>query len=44
MPPPGLNGEVDASLSPDFIAVAGPDWGIVGYIPKRFCSRSRPPG
>jgi hypothetical protein len=36
VPPPGPNGEVDASLAPDFIAVAGPDGGIVGYIPKRF--------
>jgi hypothetical protein len=36
MPPPGPNGEVDASLAPDFIAVAGEDEGIVGYVPKRF--------
>jgi hypothetical protein len=36
MPPPGPNGDVDANLAPDFIAVAGPDGGIVGYIPKRF--------
>jgi hypothetical protein len=31
MPPPGPNGEVDASSTPDFIAVAGRDSGIAGY-------------
>jgi hypothetical protein len=36
MPPPGPNGDADASLAPDFIAVAGRDGGIAGYAPKRF--------
>lgn len=36
MPPPGANGVVDASLAPDFIAVAGRDDGIAGYVPKRY--------
>lgn len=31
MPPPGPNGQVDASSAPDFIAVAGRDAGITGY-------------
>ena len=31
MPPPGPNGEVDASPAPDFLAVAGRDAGIAGY-------------
>jgi len=39
MPPPGLDGEVDASLAPDFIAVAGRDGGIVGYVPKDYLFR-----
>ena len=34
MPPPGPNGEVDASSAPDFIAVAGRDGGIAGYARK----------
>jgi hypothetical protein len=36
MPPPGLNGQVDPSRAPDFIAVAAPDGGILGYVPKEF--------
>jgi hypothetical protein len=36
MPPPGPDGDIDASLAPDFIAVAGRDGGIAGYVPKRF--------
>jgi hypothetical protein len=36
MPPPGANGEADPSAAPDFIAVAGRDGGIAGYIPKHF--------
>jgi hypothetical protein len=36
MPPPGPNGQVDASSAPDFIAVAGRDGGIVGYVPKGY--------
>jgi hypothetical protein len=36
MPPPGLNGQVDASGVPDFIAVAGEDGGIAGYVPKAY--------
>ena len=32
--PPGRNGAPDASAAPDFIAVAGPDGGIAGYVPK----------
>lgn len=32
MPPPGPNGQVDASAAPDFIAVAGEDGGIAGYV------------
>jgi len=34
MPPPGPNGQVDASSAPDFIAVAGRDRGIAGYARK----------
>jgi hypothetical protein len=34
MPPPGPNGQVDASSAPDFLAVAGRDGGIAGYAPK----------
>jgi hypothetical protein len=36
MPPPGLNAQVDASGAPDFIAVAGDDGGIAGYVPKQY--------
>ena len=36
MPPAGPNGDVDPSAAPDFIAVAGVDRDIVGYVPKRF--------
>lgn len=31
IPPPGPNGEVDASFAPDFLAVAGRGAGIAGY-------------
>jgi hypothetical protein len=31
IPPPGANGEVDASAAPDFLAVAGNGPGIAGY-------------
>ncbi len=34
MPPPGPNGEVNASSAPDFLAVAGRDAGIAGYARK----------
>lgn len=34
MPPPGPNGEVDASSAPDFLAVADRDAGIAGYARK----------
>jgi hypothetical protein len=34
MPPPGPNGQVDGSSAPDFIAVAGEDGGIAGYVRK----------
>ena len=33
MPPPGVDGEIDPSAVPDFVAVAGV-FGIVGYVPK----------
>jgi hypothetical protein len=36
MPPPGPNGQLDGSLAPDFIAVAGRDGGIAGYVPKAY--------
>jgi hypothetical protein len=36
MPPAGPNGDVDPSAAPDFIAVAGDDSDVIGYIPKRF--------
>lgn len=36
MPPPGPNGQLDASLAPDFIAVAGRDGGIAGYVPRAY--------
>lgn len=36
MPPPGPNGDVDPSRAPDFIAVAGRDGGVAGYVPKHF--------
>jgi hypothetical protein len=32
MPPPGPNGQVDPSAAPDFIAVAGRDGGVAGYV------------
>jgi hypothetical protein len=44
MPPPGPNGEVDPSRAPDFIAVAGRDGGIAGYVPKRFLFRDAATG
>jgi len=34
MPPPDANGGIDPSAMPDFIAVAGRDGGIVGYVRK----------
>lgn len=34
MPPPGPNGQVDPSSAPDFVSVAGPEGGIVGYVRK----------
>jgi hypothetical protein len=34
MPPPGPDGRVNASFAPDFIAIAGRDGSIVGYVPK----------
>jgi hypothetical protein len=34
MPPPGPDGEVNASSAPDFLAVAGRDAGIAGYARK----------
>lgn len=34
MPPPGPNGQVDASSAPDFLAVSGRDGGIAGYAHK----------
>ena len=36
MPPAGLNGQVDASAAPDFIAVAGNDGGVAGYVPRQY--------
>jgi hypothetical protein len=36
MPPPGADGQVNASLAPDFIAVAGRDGGIAGYVPRSY--------
>ena len=36
MPPPGRDGAPDASAAPDFIAVAAPDGGIAGYVPKAY--------
>jgi hypothetical protein len=36
MPPADANGEVDPARAPDFIAVAGRDGGIAGYVAKRF--------
>jgi hypothetical protein len=36
MPPPGADGQVNASLAPDFIAVAGRDGGIAGYAPRSY--------
>jgi hypothetical protein len=36
MPPPGADGQVNAILAPDFIAVAGRDGGIVGYAPRSY--------
>jgi hypothetical protein len=36
MPPPGADGHVNASLAPDFIAVAGRDGGIAGYVPRSY--------
>lgn len=35
MPPPGPNGEVDASSAPDFIAVVGQGPDIVGYARRQ---------
>lgn len=36
MPSGGPNGEVDVGAAPDFIAVAGQDRDIVGYVPKQY--------
>lgn len=36
MPPPGPNGQLEVSLAPDFIAVAGRDGGIAGDVPKAY--------
>ena len=36
MPPPGVDGQVSASLAPDFIAVVGRDGGIAGYAPRSY--------
>jgi hypothetical protein len=36
MPPPGSGGRIDPSAVPDFVAVAGKDGGIVGYVSKRY--------
>lgn len=36
MPPPGADGQVNARLAPDFIAVAGRDGGIAGYAPRSY--------
>lgn len=36
MPPPALNGQVDVSAAPDFIAVAGGNGGVTGYVPKAY--------
>ncbi len=33
MPPPGPNGQIDASTVPDFVGVAGAE-GVVGYVAK----------
>ena len=34
MPPPGPNGQADTASAPDFVAVAGPNDGIAGYVRK----------
>ncbi len=36
MPPPGPDGAVDPAQVPDFVAVAGREGGIAGYVPKEF--------
>lgn len=36
MPPPGPDGEVDPARAPDFIAVAGREDGIAGYVAKAY--------
>lgn len=36
MPPPGPDGVVSASAIPDYVAVAGPNGGIAGYVESRF--------
>lgn len=36
MPPAAQDGQVDPSAAPDFIAVAGDDGGIAGYVPKAY--------
>lgn len=36
LPPPGLNGEIDMARTPDFVAVAGSDEGIAGYVRREY--------
>ena len=36
MPPAGPNGDIDPARAPHFIAAAGRDGGIAGYLPKRY--------
>ena len=48
MPPPGADGQVNASLAPDFIAVAARDGGIAGHVPRSYLlpeptTTTRPP-
>lgn len=40
MPPPGPDGVVQPSSMPDFLAVAGVDGAIAGYVPSRFLDPS----
>ena len=44
MPPPGPNGEVDVESAPEFIAVAGRDGSVVGYVRKELLLPAEGPG
>lgn len=44
LPPPGLDGEIEPADAPDFIAVAGNDEPVIGYVRKAFVLSGGGPG